>query len=58
MTGVDGYPALFVELARRGWSDAELAGLAQGNVLRVMARAEAVAASMAGMPPIDATDRP
>ncbi|MBA4048394.1 MAG: membrane dipeptidase [Sphingomonas sp.] len=58
MTGVDGYPALFVELARRGWSDAELAGLAQGNILRVMAQAEAVAASMAGMPPIDATDRP
>ncbi|MBA3837423.1 MAG: membrane dipeptidase [Sphingomonas sp.] len=57
MTGVDGYPALFVELARRGWSDAELAGLAQGNVLRVMARTEAVAASMAGMPPIDAIDR-
>jgi membrane dipeptidase len=58
MTGVDGYPALFIELARRGWTDAELAGLAQGNVLRVMERAEAVAAGMAGMPPIDATDRP
>lgn len=58
MTGVDGYPALFVELARRGWTDAELTGLAQGNVLRVMERVEAVAAGMAGMPPIDATDRP
>lgn len=58
MTGVDGYPALFVELARRGWSDAELAGLAQGNILRVMEKVEAVAAGMAGMPPIDATDRP
>ncbi len=54
--GVDGYPLVFAELARRGWSDAELAGLSQGNVLRVMERVEAVAASMAGMPPIDATD--
>ena len=58
MTGVDGYPALFAELARRGWSDAELAGLARGNILRVMEKVEAVAKSMAGMPPIDATDRP
>ncbi len=58
MTGVDGFPALFAELARRGWSDAELAGLAQGNILRVMAQVEAVAAGMAGTPPVDATDRP
>lgn len=58
MTGVDGYPALFAELARRGWSDADLAGLARGNILRVMARVEAVAASMAGQPPVDATDVP
>lgn len=58
MTGVDGYPALFVELARRGWTDAELAGLAQGNILRVMEKVEAVAAGMAGMPPVDAIDRP
>lgn len=58
MTGVDGYPALFVELARRGWTDAELAGLAQGNILRVMEKVEAVAAGMAGMPPVDASDRP
>ena len=58
MTGVDGYPALFAELARRGWSDADLAGLARGNILRVMERVEGVAKSMAGMPPVDATDRP
>ncbi|OYW21273.1 MULTISPECIES: dipeptidase [unclassified Sphingomonas] len=58
MTGVDGYPALFAELARRGWSDADLAGLARGNILRVMEKVEGVAKSMAGMPPIDATDRP
>lgn len=58
MTGVDGYPALFAELARRGWSDADLAGLARGNILRVMEKVEAVAKSMGGMPPVDASDRP
>ncbi len=57
MTGVDGYPALYAELSRRGWSDADLAGLARGNILRVMEQVEGVAKSMAGMPPIDATDR-
>lgn len=41
--GVDKYPALFEELARRGWSDQELAGLAGRNLLRVMHQAEAVA---------------
>ncbi len=56
ISGVDGYPLVLAELARRGWSDTELAGLSQGNVLRVMEQVEAVAASMAGMPPIDATD--
>jgi membrane dipeptidase len=56
MSGVDSYPLVLAELARRGWSDAELAGLTSGNILRVMARVEAVAASMKGMPPIDATE--
>ncbi|RKE47501.1 membrane dipeptidase [Sphingomonas sp. PP-CC-3G-468] len=56
LKGVDGYPLLFAELARRGWSDGDLAKLSGGNVLRVMERVEAVAKSMAGMPPIDATD--
>ena len=57
MKGVDGYPRVFEELARRGWSDADLAKLSSGNVLRVMTRVEAVAAAMAGKPPIDATAR-
>ncbi|MGH6706324.1 MAG: dipeptidase [Sphingomicrobium sp.] len=48
---VDGYPLLFAELIRRGWSDANLAKLAGGNILRAMRRAEAVAASMKDMPP-------
>ena len=56
MKGVDGYPRLFAELARRGWSDADLAKLSQGNILRVMERVEAVARSMKDAKPIDATD--
>lgn len=55
LKGVDGYPLLFAELARRGWSDADLIALAQGNVLRVMERVEAVAAALAKEPPVDAT---
>ncbi|MES2325798.1 MAG: dipeptidase [Pseudomonadota bacterium] len=48
---VSGYPLLFAELIRRGWSDENLAKLAGGNVLRVMRQAEAVAASMKDEPP-------
>lgn len=44
MGGVDGYPLLFAELMRRGWNDRDLAGLAGGNVLRVLREAERVAA--------------
>jgi len=36
---------------RRGWSDADIAKLAGNNVLRVMAEAEKIAASMADLPP-------
>ena len=38
---VSTFPALFTELARRGWSKADLAKLAGENFLRVMAAAEA-----------------
>ena len=55
MDGVDSYPALFSELARRGWSDADLAKLAGGNMLRAMERAEQVAASMRAEPAMNAT---
>jgi membrane dipeptidase len=52
---VAGYPLLFAELIRRGWSDRNLAKLAGGNVLRAMRQAEAVAASMKDEPPAMAT---
>ncbi len=44
MTDVSGYPLLFMELMRRGWTDAELAKVASGNVLRALRRAEVVSA--------------
>jgi membrane dipeptidase len=40
---VSGYPRLFAELVRRGWSDEDLGRLASGNILRVMHEAEQVA---------------
>ena len=55
LEGVETYPALLAELARRGWSDSDLAKLAGGNVLRVMERVEAVAAGMKSEPPLIAT---
>jgi membrane dipeptidase len=42
LDGVDKYPALLVELARRGWSDDELAKVSGANLLRVMAQVETV----------------
>ena len=55
MNSVAGYPLLFAELIRRGWSDKDLAKLAGGNILRVLRQAEAVAASMKDEPPSLAT---
>jgi membrane dipeptidase len=43
---VSKFPAIFAELARRGWSDADLAKLASGNVLRVLKQAEQVSARL------------
>ena len=51
LEGVETYPRLFAELIRRGWSDADLARLAGGNMLAVMRRAEAVSASLRDSPP-------
>ena len=44
---VSGYPNLFAELLRRGWSEDELAKLANGNIRRVLRDAERVASSTA-----------
>jgi membrane dipeptidase len=43
LEGVNRYPALLEELMRRGWTDPQIAKLAGGNVLRVLAAAESVA---------------
>ena len=51
LEGVETYPRLFAELIRRGWSDANLAKLAGGNVLRALRGAEATAAAMRDVPP-------
>jgi membrane dipeptidase len=58
MNSVSGYPLLFVELIRRGWSDEDLAKLAGGNLLRVLRQTEAVAASMKSEPPAMARLQP
>jgi membrane dipeptidase len=44
---VSRYPALFHELGRRGWSEADCRALAGGNVLRVLRAAESHAAASA-----------
>jgi membrane dipeptidase len=43
---VSKFPALFAELARRGWSDADMRKLAGENVLRALRTAEQVAARL------------
>ncbi len=52
LEGVDRYPALLEELLRRGWSDADIAKLAGGNLLRVLSGAEAVALRQRGQVPL------
>lgn len=50
---VSKYPALFTELARRGWSQADLEKLSSRNMMRVMKAAEAYAASRKSDAPIE-----
>ena len=50
---VSAYPALFVELARRGYRQADLEKIASRNMLRVMRAAEAYAAAHRSDPPIE-----
>lgn len=44
---VSGYPALFAELLRRGWSEADCGMLASGNIIRVLNDAEGTARAQA-----------
>ena len=55
---VRGYPLLFAELARRGYSQVELELIASRNILRAMRAAEAHAASVADQPPIETLINP
>jgi len=50
---VSKYPALFTELARRGYSQADLEQISFGNMMRVMRAAEMYKASAANMAPIE-----
>lgn len=52
---VSTFPALFAELAHRGWSDTDLGKLASGNALRVLAEAERVATRARGRAASQAT---
>jgi membrane dipeptidase len=66
LADVSCYPALIAELARRGWSEADLARLTGGNILRVLRDAEAAAVaisaqrgpSAARIDQLDAADSP
>ena len=53
MEDVSGYPVLFRELARRGYSQADLEKIASRNMMRVLRAAEAFAAAHRGDPPIE-----
>jgi membrane dipeptidase len=63
MGDVSSYPLLFAELVRRGWSEADLARLANGNLLGALRRAETVARRLqaerpASLATIEALDSP
>lgn len=53
MEDVSGYPALFTELAKRGYTQADLEKIASGNMFRVLKAVEAYAASQKGQPPVE-----
>jgi membrane dipeptidase len=46
LESVDRFPALLIELMRRGWTDGDIAKVAGENILRVMAACERVAAEL------------
>lgn len=53
MEDVTGYPALFIELAKRGYSQTELELIAYHNALRALREAEQFSASQRGVEPIE-----
>ncbi|MFM5947822.1 MAG: membrane dipeptidase, partial [Novosphingobium sp.] len=53
MEDVSKYPALFTELAKRGYAQADLEKIASRNVLRVMKGAEAYAKAHQNDAPIE-----
>ena len=54
MPDVSAYPALFTELARRGYSQDQLEKIASRNMMRVLKAAETYAQAHANDPPIEA----
>ncbi len=50
---VAGYPQLFAELARRGYSQVEMELIASRNAVRVLRQAERYSVRMSGMAPIE-----
>jgi membrane dipeptidase len=53
MEDVSGYPALFTELARRGYSQADLEKISSRNMMRVLRAAEVYAAAHRGDAPLE-----
>ena len=53
VSGVDSYVDLVAELARRGWTDADLKKLTGQNILRVLRGVEQVAQSQAARLPAE-----
>jgi membrane dipeptidase len=53
MPDVSGYPNLLTELARRGYSQADLQKIASGNIMRVLKAADAYALAHRADPPIE-----
>ncbi len=54
MEDVSGYPALFIELAKRGYSQADLEKIASRNIIRALRQAEQTSASLKNTPPSEA----
>ncbi|WP_432199810.1 dipeptidase [Erythrobacter sp. W53] len=53
MEDVSGYPVLFTELARRGYTQEDLEKISLGNMMRVLRAAEEYAASQSAVSPIE-----